>query len=561
MWSRKAKLLSLLALGTLIAGGWANSPRMELLGFTLLSLLLVEWLRFRLGRLHPGLVLEREFSGLSRAGCCWLDDEIKITVRLKSSRSWPHVEARDVVPPHFKFKSSPPSWQGSLGEASWSYAVTAGRVGQARFPGISCTLISWGGLFFDTIFVESARTVPIYPEVFHKQTSPAFRKRYNLFRMHGIHVHRRPGTGSELLQLRDYVPGDPPQTIAWRASARREHIVTRDFESEVPIRVTLFLDASASNRIGGAEGTQLDSAIALMAQFAKLALDSRDWVGLVTFTETQESIVRPARGRTHLFRILETLTSYGNVSPGHSLGDFEGLFDTVERYCRIRYPRAWTRTVNHYPFPFFTFELGRGLKRQARHKKVAAILTALFELGPACLERAIWDQAYFAGLLAKFCERESLWVGRGFSESALEVCRESAPKTAVLERSLRYTLRRAKDNELYVILANFAMLEDRLDSIIGTARLAAARHHRVMIVNPWLSEYFGTETSRPAWDPRDPSKTLDALARDRYVQSQEKVKKAFLEAGIPYVVLHPEDTVAFLLAHVDRLRQHHGVPA
>ena len=58
-------------------------------------------------------------------------------------------------------------------------------------------------------------------------------------------MHRLKPTrqrGSELLDLREYRPGDPPKTIAWKASARRDMLITKEFENDVPVRCTLFLD-------------------------------------------------------------------------------------------------------------------------------------------------------------------------------------------------------------------------------------------------------------------------------------------------------------------------------
>ena len=64
----------------------------------------------------------------------------------------------------------------------------------------------------------------------------------------GVHRLKRPGGGSELLDLRDYMPGDPPKMIAWKPSARKDKLFTKEFESEVPVRCTLFVDASESTR-------------------------------------------------------------------------------------------------------------------------------------------------------------------------------------------------------------------------------------------------------------------------------------------------------------------------
>jgi uncharacterized protein (DUF58 family) len=560
MWSRKAKLLAAMGVATLVAAVWADSPRLELMGFVLLASILLEWLRFRAASISHGLTMERSIEGLARAGCCWIDDRVAVTVTLRAKRGWPHLELRDLLPSHFQPEEEAAAWTATLaakGEASWTYRARALRVGHASFPGVSCTLVGWGGLFYQPVFIERPVHVSVYPEVFRKRTTPAFIKKYNRFRMHGIHFHRRPGTGSELLELRDYIEGDPPQTIAWRASARRDQLVTREFESEVPIRVTVFLDGSASMRVAARGGTQLDSAIVLFSQFARLAMDARDRVGLAVFTESTESVLRPGRGRAHLFRLLETLTSYGNLSPAHSLGDLDGMFDTVERYSKIRYPRAWTPALNHFPIPLFSWDTPASLRRQSRRKKVAALLVALLGPGPASIERALVDDRFFGDLLSRFCERERIQVGRGFGEAVLDVCRAASPKLGVLARNLRYAVQRAKDNELYLIAANFAELEGRLDPVVAAAQLAIARHHRVLVVNSWLSAYFPKKEETPS----DAAAALDAILRERYVRSLRSVRERFLRGGIPYVELQPEDTVAYLLAHVDRLRHLHGVPA
>ena len=57
-------------------------------------------------------------------------------------------------------------------------------------------------------------------------------KRHNLLPPPGVHRHRRPGSGGELLDLRDYLPGDPPKTIAWKVSARRDKLITREYERD-----------------------------------------------------------------------------------------------------------------------------------------------------------------------------------------------------------------------------------------------------------------------------------------------------------------------------------------
>src|SRR5262249_56910549 len=124
----------------------------------------------------------------------------------------------------------------------------------------------------------------------------------------GIHRRRRPGSGSELLDLRDYLPGDPPKTIAWKVSARRDRLITKEYESEVPVRCTLFIDTSDSVRLGPPGQNALAHLVDLAATVAQADVEAHDWTGLCLFDETHvTTYLRPARGAGHLLQLLNVL--------------------------------------------------------------------------------------------------------------------------------------------------------------------------------------------------------------------------------------------------------------
>lgn len=58
----------------------------------------------------------------------------------------------------------------------------------------------------------------------------------------GSHVSRRPGQGSDLIDLRDYAPGDRMRSVHWRAYARRGKLYTRRTLSEAEAEIALCLD-------------------------------------------------------------------------------------------------------------------------------------------------------------------------------------------------------------------------------------------------------------------------------------------------------------------------------
>src|SRR6185436_17567374 len=119
------------------------------------------------------------------------------------------------------------------------------------------------GFFTQTAFVRQVETFRVLPALAEEPGTLPLKKNHNLLPLLGTHRHLRPGSGSELLDLRDYLPGDPPKMIAWKASARRDRLMTKEFESEVPVRCTLFVDVSSSVRVGPPGANALARVIAI----------------------------------------------------------------------------------------------------------------------------------------------------------------------------------------------------------------------------------------------------------------------------------------------------------
>ncbi len=56
----------------------------------------------------------------------------------------------------------------------------------------------------------------------------------------------RPGQGGDLLALRRYAPGDSPRLVHWKASARLQHLMVRQFSTEGLEGFTLRVDSDAA---------------------------------------------------------------------------------------------------------------------------------------------------------------------------------------------------------------------------------------------------------------------------------------------------------------------------
>lgn len=63
---------------------------------------------------------------------------------------------------------------------------------------------------------------------------------------HGSHARRVAGAGNEFWQYRELQPGEAIDRVDWRRSGRSDHLYVREREREDPVRLWLWVDASAS---------------------------------------------------------------------------------------------------------------------------------------------------------------------------------------------------------------------------------------------------------------------------------------------------------------------------
>lgn len=128
----------------------------------------------------------------------------------------------------------------------------------------------------------------------------------------GLHHSRSRGAGLEFAQYRAYERGDEPRAIDWKLYARSDKFFVREAERESPLAVWLLIDGSASMT------PRHDSAKALAACIAELALQQGDRFGLVALGDAGLRLVAPASGPRQRDRValeLDRLTATGGFPP------------------------------------------------------------------------------------------------------------------------------------------------------------------------------------------------------------------------------------------------------
>lgn len=115
------------------------------------------------------------------------------------------------------------------------------------------------------------------------------------------------GTGFEFDQIREYQQGDDIRFIDWRASARANKLLVKQFIEERSRTIFLAVDISASSFFSSTSQlrhdilAQVASALALVAEFGK------DKVALILFSDRIETYIPPGSGKFHVHTIMQTL--------------------------------------------------------------------------------------------------------------------------------------------------------------------------------------------------------------------------------------------------------------
>lgn len=130
---------------------------------------------------------------------------------------------------------------------------------------------------------------------------------------------RMRAEGSEFESLREYVKGDDPRTIDWKASARRRHFVVRNYQAERGQQVVLAIDAGRHMREAIADRERADIALAACMLLASRAQAYGDRLGVMVFDERIRHVSAPRR--VNLARLAETLTGVETrlVEPNYPL--------------------------------------------------------------------------------------------------------------------------------------------------------------------------------------------------------------------------------------------------
>lgn len=115
------------------------------------------------------------------------------------------------------------------------------------------------------------------------------------------------GRGLEFAELQPYNPGDDVRSIDWKATARLRTPVVRRYVEEREQTVLILVDVSGSMGYAASGPSVRDRAVEIAGVVGLAAASANDLVGVAAFATDVVLAVPPAKGSSHVLRILRDL--------------------------------------------------------------------------------------------------------------------------------------------------------------------------------------------------------------------------------------------------------------
>jgi uncharacterized protein (DUF58 family) len=140
------------------------------------------------------------------------------------------------------------------------------------------------------------------------------------------------GQGIEFAEVRAYQQGDDFRAIDWNVSARMGSPYVKTFEEERELTLMLVVDRSGSVEFGR-PFTKSAMAVEVAAVLALAAARQNDRVGAVIFSGGIDHVVPPAKGRSHVLRVIRDLLAF---EPQDQRTNIKAALAYVSRLLRHR---------------------------------------------------------------------------------------------------------------------------------------------------------------------------------------------------------------------------------
>jgi uncharacterized protein (DUF58 family) len=154
------------------------------------------------------------------------------------------------------------------------------------------------------------------------------------------------GQGTELAQVRPYLPGDDVRRIDWNVTARTGEPHVRVHLAERVLVTWLVLDTSLSMDFGTADRRKSDVAEGVALAIGHLATRRGNRLGVLTFGGEHSTTLPPRQGRVGLLGLLRALRAEGESKHGSA-----SLADALHRTASVAQQRSLVVVVSDFRGP------------------------------------------------------------------------------------------------------------------------------------------------------------------------------------------------------------------
>ena len=123
----------------------------------------------------------------------------------------------------------------------------------------------------------------------------------------GVRALRQRGDGRSFAGLREYVVGDDPRHVDWKATARRQKLITREFTIEQSQTIFALIDAGRSMTQLAGQFARFEHALSSALVLTDVAGTAGDRVGALVFDDEVRAFAPAQRGHAALRAVRNAL--------------------------------------------------------------------------------------------------------------------------------------------------------------------------------------------------------------------------------------------------------------
>lgn len=239
-----------------------------------------------------------------------IDEESEIELKISNnSRFKLRVNLYDGLPEIAESDGMP--WSGGIPGKQFvklAYKARFRKRGQwtVRTAHIEC--YGMLGLWSRQIRAGEEQTTRVYPN-YEPVIQFALLAMENSPEQMGIVMKNRAGMSKEFHQLRDYQLGDTLSKVDWKATSKKRHLISREYQEQRDQTLILAVDCGQRMRAMDGDIPQFDHCLNAMLLLAYVALKQGDKVGILSFGG-EERWLPPVKGINSMTTILNHLYDY-----------------------------------------------------------------------------------------------------------------------------------------------------------------------------------------------------------------------------------------------------------